>query len=447
MAWRFMDKDFLTGWGNVKFSESILRKPTTSDEIRKVIFSLGRNGGIPRGSGRSYGDQAMNNDGEVIHPCFHTKRWADVSSQGQITVKSSATFFELLKEVVPRGWYLPVVPGTGFVTIGGAIAADIHGKNHYRESSIANHIKSMTLMLASGETVDCSQSKESDIFWATVGGLGLTGVILEATIQLVRIQSGNVLVDRKRFQTFDDLFENMKSSITEYDYGVAWLDLISRSNPGRGVIERANHENLLESPNLSYETKPLVNVPAQFPNKLLNQTTVRSYNALRFFLTGEKSSLSSKALANYMHPLDRIGSWNRLYGQTGVIQWQAVIPETSEHALFNLVQSISNANVPAFLAVLKRLGSSNNAPLSFPMSGWTLAVDFPANRRPVYEFLDLLDIEVVNAGGRIYLAKDIRLNPELFSKMYPRVDEWNSIRKTIDPNGRWQSDFSRRLGL
>ena len=442
-----MDKDLLTSWGNVKFSESTLRKPTTFGETRKVILSMGNNGGIARGSGRSYGDQAMNNDGEVIHPCFHSKQEADVSSRGEITVKSSATFSELLREVVPLGWYMPVVPGTGFVTIGGAIAADIHGKNHYRESSIANHIKSMTLMIANGETVDCSRSKESDIFWATIGGLGLTGIILEATIQLVRIHSGNVLVDRKRFRNFGDLFENMKSSITEYDYGVAWLDLISRSSPGRGVIESANHENSLKRPNMAYETKPLLTVPAQFPNRFLNQIIVRNYNALRFFLTGEKRSPSSKALATYMHPLDQIGNWNRLYGRAGVIQWQAVIPDTSEHTLFNLVQSISEANVPAFLAVLKRLGPSNNAPLSFPMSGWTLAVDFPANKRPVYEFLDLLDIEVANAGGRIYLAKDIRLNPKLVSKMYPRVDEWKSIRKTIDPNGRWQSDFSRRVGL
>jgi len=442
-----MDKTSLTSWGNVRRSESFLREPASAEETRKAIMSLGKNGGIARGSGRSYGDQAMNEDGDVIRPSFNTTRWSNVNEEGVVTVKSSVTFFELLKVLVPLGWYLPVVPGTGFVTIGGAIAADIHGKNHYHKSSLGNHVRSITLMLADGNTVECSRINESELFWATVGGLGLTGVILEAKIQLTSIPSSTVLINTKRFYDFAELLEVMKSTAIESDYSIAWLDLISKSNPGRGILETGNYESTNEDSTLSYETKPLVSISNKFPNTLLNASTVRIYSALRFNLTGRRSSSASKPLATYMHPLDRIGNWNRLYGPAGLIQWQVVIPEESEDALLNILQAINKSDLPAFLAVLKKLGPANNAALSFPLRGWTLAVDFPAKHHLVYEVLDALDLEVVNVGGRVYLAKDTRLDSKLISKMYPRVDEWNSIRETVDPHRRWQSDFSRRLGL
>ena len=442
-----MDKTELGTWGNVRGSESYLREPESIDDLREIIKSVGNRGGIARGSGMSYGDQPMNSDGDVIQPLFREGNIENPNSNGIITVPSSITFAELLERVVPLGWFMPVVPGTSFVTIGGAIAADIHGKNHYRKSSIASHIKSMTLMLADGETVRCSETEEASIFWATVGGLGLTGIVIEATIQLSRIRSSKVQVSRKSFGNFSDLFEAMKSQVNRSEYSVAWLDLISKNNFGRGILETANHVTSNPHPEFSYIAKPTLPLPNHLADTFLRRSTVKAYNSLRFLSAGKTETIRKTELSTFMHPLDKVRNWNRLYGKSGIIQWQIAVPEVSEHTLFDVIDSIGKAKVPAFLVVLKKLGASNQAPLSFPMQGWTLAVDFPANYKRIYRFLDSLDQELMQAGGRIYLAKDARLDPELIPKMYPDLDEWKSIRQNIDPDRRWQSDFSRRLNL
>ena len=447
MVSQYMDKTKLETWGNVSVSESYLREPETIHDLRNIIESVGERGCIPRGLGMSYGDQPMNSNGDVIRPSFSGKIIEYISMSGLVTVSSSATFAELLERVVPLGWYMPVVPGTSSVTIGGAIAADIHGKNHYRQSSIADHIESMTLMLADGETIRCSKSQESSIFWATMGGLGLTGIIIEATIQLIPIRSSKVLVDRRSFSNFPDLFEAMKSQTTSAEYSVAWLDLASKNNSGRGILETANHADSEPDSQSSYKTKPVLSLPSFFPDLLLRQSTVNAYNSLRFSSAGRSQSNKKIELSTFMHPLDKVRNWNRLYGKTGVIQWQMAVPEISEHTLFDVIDAINNANAPAFLAVLKKLGVPNQAPLSFPILGWTLAVDFPAKHEGIYEFLDDLDQKLLKAGGRVYLAKDARLNPELIPKMYPGVHEWRAIRRNVDPDRRWQSDFSRRLDL
>ena len=442
-----MDKTELGTWGNVRGSESYLREPESIDDLREIIESVGNSGGIARGSGMSYGDQPMNSDGDVIQPLFREGNIENPNSNGIITVPSSITFAELLERVVPLGWFMPVVPGTSFVTIGGAIAADIHGKNHYRKSSIASHIKSMTLMLADGETVRCSETEEASIFWATVGGLGLTGIVIEATIQLSRIRSSKVQVSRKSFGNFSDLFEAMKSQVNRSEYSVAWLDLISKNNFGRGILETANHVTSNPHPEFSYTAKPTLPLPNHLADTFLRRSTVKAYNSLRFLSASKTETIRKTELTTFMHPLDKVRNWNRLYGKSGIIQWQIAVPEVSEHTLFDVIDSIGKAKVPAFLVVLKKLGASNQAPLSFPMQGWTLAVDFPANYKRIYRFLDSLDQELMQAGGRIYLAKDARLDPELIPKMYPDLDEWKSIRQNIDPDRRWQSDFSRRLNL
>ena len=442
-----MDKTELGTWGNVRGSESYLREPESIDDLRETIESVGKSGGIARGSGMSYGDQPMNRDGDVIQPLFRERNIDNPSSNGLITVPPSITFAELLERVVPLGWFIPVVPGTSFVTIGGAVAADIHGKNHYRESSIASHIQSITLMLADGEVIRCSKTEEAPIFWATMGGLGLTGIVIEATIQLSRIRSSKVQVSRKSFGNFSDLFEAMKSQVNRFEYSVAWLDLISKNDFGRGILETANHEISNPHPEFSYKTKPTLPLPNHTAGTFLRRSTVKAYNSLRFLTAGKTETIRKTELSTFMHPLDKVRNWNRLYGKSGIIQWQIAVPEVSEHTLFDVIDSIGKAKVPAFLVVLKKLGPSNQAPLSFPMQGWTLAVDFPANHKSIYRFLDALDQELIKAGGRIYLAKDARLDAELIPKMYPALDEWKSIRQNIDPDGRWQSDFSRRLSL
>ena len=240
----------------------------------------------------------------------------------------------------------------------------------------------------------------------------------------------------------------MKSQVNRFEYGVAWLDLISKNNFGRGILETANHE-ISNNPHheFSYIAKPTLPLPNHLADSFLRRSTVKAYNSLRILSAGRTETVKKTELSAFMHPLDKVRNWNRLYGKSGIIQWQIAVPEVSEHTLFDVIDSIQKAKVPAFLAVLKKLGASNQAPLSFPMEGWTLAVDFPANDKRIYGFLDALDQELVKAGGRIYLAKDARLDPELIPKMYPDLDEWKSIRKNIDPDRRWQSDFSRRLNL
>ena len=239
----------------------------------------------------------------------------------------------------------------------------------------------------------------------------------------------------------------MKSQVNRSEYSVAWLDLISKNNFGRGILETANHVTSNPHPEFSYIAKPTLPLPNHLADTFLRRSTVKAYNSLRFLSAGKTETIRKTELSTFMHPLDKVRNWNRLYGKSGIIQWQIAVPEVSEHTLFDVIDSIEKAKVPAFLVVLKKLGASNQAPLSFPMQGWTLAVDFPANYKRIYRFLDSLDQELMQAGGRIYLAKDARLDPELIPKMYPDLDEWKSIRQNIDPDRRWQSDFSRRLNL
>ena len=445
-----MDKALFTGWGNTIQTESVLCEPENREETRKFLFTLDDKGGIPRGSGRSYGDQAMNKDGAIIRPVSQPHTKLLIRDNGVIKVEASLTITNILRGIGASRWCLPVIPGTGFVTIGGAIAADIHGKNHYQKSSIADHVVEMTLMLADGSIITCSQETETDLFWATIGGLGLTGIILNATLQLTPIQSNRIQVTSQRFHNFPDLFEQMKFTSAEFDHSVAWIDLISTgSRTGRGIFETGDHDTVetVDGRDSSYAVRTIANIPTRFPSRILNRTSGKAYNALRYFLASEGKSNRSVSISDFMHPLDRIGNWNRLYGPTGFIQWQVAIPEQSENILIDLVNSISVSEIPAFLGVLKKFGPANKSPLSFPIQGWTLAVDFPAKHHSLKKFLDALDREVLNAGGRVYLVKDARMDSSLVPKMYPRLEEWSTIRDHVDPNRRWQSDFSRRLNL
>jgi decaprenylphospho-beta-D-ribofuranose 2-oxidase len=280
--------------------------------------------------------------------------------------------------------------------------------------------------------------------------LGLTGIILNATLQLTQIQSDKIQVTSQRFHSFTDLFEKMKFTAAEFDYSVAWLDLISTgSREGRGIFETGSHDTMETADKIDslYKIRTIGNIPTWFPGRILNKTTGKAYNALRYFLALEGKANRSVPISDFMHPLDRVDNWNRLYGPTGFIQWQIAIPEQSESILVDLVKSISGSEIPAFLGVLKKFGPANNAPLSFPIQGWTLAVDFPAKHHSLKKFLDILDREILNAGGRVYLVKDARMDSSLVPKMYPRLEEWSTIRDRVDPNRRWQSDFSRRLNL
>ncbi len=373
---------------------------------------------------------------------------------GNVTAAAGASLDELMRSIVPRGWFVPVTPGTRYVTVGGAIAADVHGKNHHVAGSWSNHVLNMELILPGGDTIFVDRDNDADLFWATVGGMGLTGVISRATFRCESIETSRILVATDRASDLDTVMDLMSKDDDSYDYSVAWIDLMARGrNLGRSVLTRGAFARLSDLPQtdrndpLAYDPPTLASVPPGIPSGLLNKLTIQAFNELWFRKAPAKRIDELQSIANFFHPLDMIDRWNRLYGPRGFIQWQFVIPFGAEETLRSIVTQLSTSHCTSFLAVLKRLGPPNPGMLSFPISGWTLALDIPVGVPDLGQLLDQLDIMVAEAGGRIYLAKDSRLRAELLSAMYPRLEEWQAVRDRVDPQRRLSSDLSMRLGL
>jgi decaprenylphospho-beta-D-ribofuranose 2-oxidase len=371
-----------------------------------------------------------------------------------VTADAGASIDRLLHALVPQGLFVPVTPGTRYVTVGGAIAADIHGKNHHLKGSWCDHVESMHLQLADGSVVEIGPDREPELFWATAGGMGLTGIVHDATFRCPRIGSSRVLVDTDRAPDLDTVLELMRSGDHLYDYSVAWIDLMSTgTSMGRSVLTRgrfASAEEAAESTGADpfvYRAGELVGAPPFLPGGLLNKLTVRAFNEFWFRKAPVERRDELQTIPTFFHPLDMVRGWNRIYGPAGFLQWQFVIPFGTEETLRTIIDEISASGCTSFLAVLKSFGEGNAAPLSFPAGGWTLALDIPAGVRGLGPLLDRLDELVVHAGGRIYLAKDGRVRPEVLPAMYPRLDEWRAVRERVDPQRRIQSDLSRRLGL
>jgi decaprenylphospho-beta-D-ribofuranose 2-oxidase len=347
-----------------------------------------------------------------------------------------------------------VTPGTRMVTVGGAIAADIHGKNHHRKGSWCNHVLSMRLVDGRGEVRDVNPTDDPDVFWATAGGMGLTGVILDATVQLQAIESSKLLVDSDRAVDLDDVMSLMIDGDDAYDYSVAWIDVMAKGKHlGRSVLDRgrfATRDEVLAAGDTKprdYSTHMLPSPPDILPSGLINKLTARAFNELWFRKAPARRRDALMSIEQFFHPLDMVAEWNRVYGRRrGFLQWQYVVPDEAGDFVRSSLERIAAAGLPSFLAVLKRMGASNPGHLSFPMQGWTLAFDAPVDAG-LHELFDELDREVVDWGGRLYLAKDSRLDPDLLPKMYPRVDEWRAVREELDPDHRFRSDLGRRLGL
>jgi decaprenylphospho-beta-D-ribofuranose 2-oxidase len=359
-----------------------------------------------------------------------------------------------LHALVPQGLFVPVTPGTRYVTVGGAIAADIHGKNHHRKGSWCQHVVSMRLQLADGEVVEIGPDRDPDLFWATAGGMGLTGVVLDATFLCPRIGSSRLLVDTDRASDLDAVLELMASGDHAYDYSVAWIDLMAGGRSmGRSVLTRGRFATAEEvAPTmgddpLAYSAGVLATAPPLVPNGLLNKLTVRAFNELWYRKAPARRRDELQTIPTFFHPLDMVGGWNRVYGPSGFLQWQFVVPFGAESALRHIVEELSASGCTSFLAVLKAFGDADPGPLSFPAPGWTLALDIPAGVPGLGPLLDRLDEVVVAEGGRVYLAKDSRVRPELVPAMYPRLGEWQQVRERVDPHRRIRSDLSRRLGL
>ena len=444
----------LWGWGQTN--------PTVADElcvepagVAAAVKEAGERGVLARGLGRSYGDAAQNGGGLVLRLASQAGDIVLNPTTGTVTVGAGVSIDELLRAIVPRGFFMPVTPGTRFVTIGGAIASDIHGKNHHVDGSIGNHIESITMVLADGSTTVIGPRHNPSLFWATVGGMGLTGVMLDATIRLFPVETSRMRVDTSRVADLDELMATMSQGDDAVRYSVAWIDLVAKGRHlGRSVLNRGDHARLADldarqavAP-FAYGPHQVISVPPLVPPRgVLNHATVAAFNEFWFRKAPVRRTGEIQGIGAFFHPLDLVGKWNRLYGSRGMVQYQFVVPFGEEEAMRTVVERLSASGAASFLAVLKRFGAANPAPLSFPRAGWTLALDVPGASRGLADLLHGLDRIVLDAGGRHYFAKDAHMTPDAVRRGYPRLDEWKAIREQVDPNRTWQSDLGRRLGL
>jgi len=442
-----MDKKTIRSWGGVHLSKSWQFNPGNEEEVVSLFDLNDEYGVIPRGSGNSYGDQALNSKGGIVSiEDFPEHIELPITTEGHVSVHGGTSYATLLTASVKQGWGMPVVPGLKSITIGGAIAADAHGKNHFHKSSIASYIIEIDLLTAKGSVVRCNRSHEPELFWATIGGLGLTGLILKATIQLEKIGSTQLVVKSEKFSDFDGLIDRFNTAALNHSYCVAWLDLLSKTKPGRGIIQSADPAGV-SSKALSYESRQRVSIPKLIPFNLVNKASCGAFNAVKFHGCPSGMQQNLMPIQKFLHPLDRVGNWNHLYGRKGFFQWQIVVPETEESFLEEIISKLGDLPLLPSLAVLKRLGAESGSYLSFCKPGWTLAVDFPFESESSRSLLNNFDKRLAEIGGRIYLAKDGGMNPELLNVMYPRLGDWKRVRKEYDPENIWQSNFSRRLKL
>ena len=420
-----------------------------------------KRGVIARGMGRSYGDPAQNAGGLVIDMQRFNKIHSIDPDTALVVVDGGVTLDQLMKAALPYGLWVPVLPGTRQVTIGGSIGPDIHGKNHHSAGSFGNHVVSMDLLVASGEILTLTPGGSDDdpdgeLFWATVGGMGLTGIIVQATIRMTKTETAFFIADGDLTSNFDETIEfHADGSEHNYTYSSAWFDAISpEPKLGRAAISRGSLATLdqlkelapkLAKDPLKFSAPQLITVPDIFPNFTMNKLTMKAVGQAWWLKSGEYRD-QVQNLTQFYQPLDLIGEWNRGYGSRGFLQYQFVVPREATSELKSIVRSIQASGHYSALNVFKLFGEGNRAPLSFPMPGWNICVDFPI-KPGLGHFLDELDKRVLDFGGRLYLAKESRTSAEKFHQMYPQMQSWLDTRNQIDPTGVFASDMSRRLEL
>lgn len=445
----------LTGWGLLRPTVATVVRPRTTDELAAVLRSAARGrGAVARGLGRSYGDAAQNADGTVVDCADLTPGFRVDAAAGTVTASAGTSLDTLLRHLLPRGFFLPVTPGTRQVTVGGAIAADVHGKNHHVDSSFGAHLRALTLVTPDGAVRRLGPDRDPDLFWATVGGMGLTGVITEATFTVLPVTTSRMRVDTDRIPDLEAALAAMTERDDDYRYSVCWLDLLARGRfLGRGVLTRAHHAHVADLPPaarrdpLRYRPRQGIRVPRGVPSRLLTPTTVRAFNTAYYAAAPRRRRDELQEVTAFFYPLDALRDWNRLYGSRGLVQYQFTVPFGQEETLRRIVEHLAKHQAPSFLAVLKRFGPGTPAPLSFPQPGWTLAVDLPADLPGLLPLLTRFDEWVLAAGGRLYLAKDSRAAAATVHAMYPELPRWRRVRDRVDPERVLVSDLARRLEL
>ncbi|MCE1178613.1 MAG: FAD-binding oxidoreductase [Micrococcales bacterium] len=461
----------LTGWGRTAPTTAHVVSTPDVEVLSRAVAQVAedneakpahlRRGVIARGLGRSYGDIAQNGGGLVLDMTPLNRIHSIDPATALVDLDAGVNLDELMKAALPHGLWVPVLPGTRQVTIGGAIGADVHGKNHHSAGSFGNHVRSMQLLVADGRVLTLTPDGSPDdpdasLFWATIGGIGLTGVILRVTLAMTRTETAYFVADGDVTATLDETIAfHSDGSESRFEYSSAWFDAISGPPKlGRAAISRGNLATLAQLEELApkqarnplaFDAPTLLTLPDVFPNGLANKWTFTPIGELWYRKSGTYRG-KVQNLTQFYHPLDMFGEWNRAYGSNGFLQYQFVVPPEAVEPFKEIIRDIQRSGHYSFLNVFKLFGPGNQAPLSYPMPGWNVCVDFPINPR-LGAFVDALDKRVMEFGGRLYTAKDSRVPAERFHAMYPRIDEWLAVRRRIDPTGVFASDMARRLEL
>jgi len=439
----------LASWGRYPRYSAIVRRPERYADFKPEGPSC-----IARGQGRSYGDAALNEDGQVILSERIDRMLECDWKEGVLRVEGGVTLDDVLKVIVPRGWFLPVTPGTCKASLGGCVAADVHGKNHHHDGAIGNFVTAIDVISPGGPS-RCSPDYDSELFQATLGGMGLTGFIGEVELRLRPIESAYIATRHHATRDLEGLFKYFADAAYDDAYTVAWIDGQSKGPAlGRGVL-MCGHHAVTQELHTAMRDRPFsdlprraVKVPFDAPSWVLNPFSIGLFNSLFYWLQSRKHVPFLASYRKFFYPLDEIENWNRLYGKRGFMQYQCVIPEP--HAFDGvrlLLEKLVVSGYPSFLAVLKRMGPAGPGMLSFPIPGYTLALDLTMGDERLFNLLDELDDTVVRYGGRVYLAKDARLRASSFRAMYPRYGEWLAVKRRVDSQGLLSSSLSRRLRM
>ena len=432
----------VAGWGRHPVCRAAVARPE-----RLRLPRAGRV--LPRGLGRSYGDAAVPASAQtlVLETVRADRILAFEPSTGALTCEAGLSLAEILRVFVPRGWFTPVSPGTKFVTLGGCVASDVHGKNHHRDGSFGGFVSRLVLETADGRLVECGPDRERELFLATVGGMGLTGLITEATIRLKPIETPWMFVETEPAAGLTEMLDRLRHSGKDWPYTVGWIDcLATGSGLGRGIVIRGRHASRDEAPGLRLRESTARAVPFDGPAWLLSPTLMRAFNTAYYQIQCRRTGGRFVSQDAFFYPLDSLRDWNRLYGRHGFLQYQCVVPRAAgAPVLSEMLDCLSRAGAASFLAVIKDFGPESDAYLSFPLEGTTLALDLPYRGPATEALVHQLNATVIRAGGRIYLAKDAATRREDFERMVPRLPEWRRVRDRWDPEHRFGSALSARL--